>query len=193
MWLLMFASICVSRLSSVYFSAWGGLGGMTSNFQSFPFKPSTSEMGEMGVGGGTNTKNKIKTLCSSFRHTAQQTKANCKAEFASLRERNQRVPQESRKMHEYRVLIFSDPFHPPPSLFFCFLPSLLFSALHRPQKHTTPLIFPSLCQKESPRAGKKPVPSSNRNHCDSWLINATNYATVCFLRYPPLLPTLPKP
>lgn len=61
-------------------------------------------------------------------------------------------------MYEYRVLIFSDPFHPRPRLIFCFLfPSPLhfplppFTALHELHKHTnqSPLYFFHPCVKGS--------------------------------------------
>lgn len=77
---------------------------------SVPFNPQTSKTGKK------KKRKKKKTQSSSAQQIAQHNNPDCKVECTSPQERNKQVPQESWKMYEYKKLISSDRFLPPPRL-----------------------------------------------------------------------------
>ena len=88
---------------------------------SVPFNPETSKT-EKESERERKEKKRLSVAQPSTQHNT--TNQNCKVEFTSPQERNKQVPQELQKTYEYKMLISSDRFHPPPRqicvFIFCF-------------------------------------------------------------------------
>lgn len=111
------------RSAPVYSNA-RGLRSMTSNFQTLPLCLSTPRLLKL-VKKKRGRKKDLEQL-SSAQQIAQHSNPDCKVECTSPQERNKQVPQESWKMYEYKKLISSDRFLPPPRLI-CVFPLTVLS------------------------------------------------------------------
>lgn len=97
--------------SPVYSNA-GGLGSMTSNFQTLPLCLSTLRL--LKHREKKKTKNDLVWLNPAHSTTQQTKTVKWNSHHHRKETRNKQVPQEFQKTYEYKMLISSDRFHPPP-------------------------------------------------------------------------------